>query len=42
MIDADRMGWNGAAPTWPLVPLGCAVLVAAMAGTVLRFSRPTA
>jgi hypothetical protein len=41
MIDADRMGWNGAAPTWPLVPLGCAVLVAAVAGTVLRFSRPT-
>ena len=40
-IDAERMGWIGAAPTWPLVPLGCAVLVAAMAGTVLRFSRPT-
>jgi hypothetical protein len=40
-IDADRMGWSGAAPTWPLVPLGCAVLVAAVAGTVLRFSRPT-
>jgi hypothetical protein len=37
-IDADRMGWNGAARTWPLVPLGCAVLVAAVAGTVLRFS----
>ena len=40
-IDAERKGWIGAAPTWPLVPLGCAVLVAAMAGSVLRFSRPT-
>jgi hypothetical protein len=39
--DAERMGWTGAARTWPLIPLGCAVLVAAMAGTVLRFSRPT-
>jgi hypothetical protein len=40
-IDAERMGWIGASPTWPLVPLGCTVLVAAVAGTVLRFSRPT-
>ena len=40
-IDTERKGWIGGAPTWPLVPLGCAVLVAAVAGTVLRFSRPT-
>jgi hypothetical protein len=41
-IDAERKGWIGAASTWPLVPLGCAILVAAVAATVLRFSRPTA
>ena len=40
-IDTERKGWIGGAPTWPLVPLGCAVLVAAVAGTALRFSRPT-